>query len=378
MKRPWLGAALLPLLAAGCATRGDLRELRTDMQTGREEMLREMQQQNRALLDSLGAARTLVRAGTSPTGWRRSSGSWPRCRRSPGRASSGWWNCDRQIDERRGGSGSRRRGRAGYHRDRGLGRGGPCRQRRWATPEELFNSLASPRSSASRTRPRAQGSGSSCAKLPPATRSLPDALFYIGEAAAAGERPGRRAPCVRARGGAVPRLRPGACRPVPRGADRGGAAATAAEARTLFNQVVRAYPKSAEAAIRQGAAPLARDRRVAGLSMRCPFCHHAEDRVVDSRTSREGRAVRRRRECLRCERRFTTYEYIEERPLTVRKSDGETEPYDRRKLLRSIQIACGQTTGEPRRDRRPGGGHRADSGPAGHGGGPQPAALGRW
>lgn len=73
--------------------------------------------------------------------------------------------------------------------------------------------------------------------------------------------------------------------------------------------------------------------------MRCPFCHHSEDRVVDSRSSREGRAVRRRRECLRCGRRFTTYEYIEERPLQVRKRDGEVEPYDRRKLLRSIQIA---------------------------------------
>ncbi len=73
--------------------------------------------------------------------------------------------------------------------------------------------------------------------------------------------------------------------------------------------------------------------------MRCPFCHHGDDRVVDSRTSREGRAVRRRRECLRCSRRFTTYEYIEERPLQVLKRDGEREPYDRRKLLTSIQIA---------------------------------------
>ncbi|HEU0015037.1 MAG TPA: transcriptional regulator NrdR [Longimicrobium sp.] len=73
--------------------------------------------------------------------------------------------------------------------------------------------------------------------------------------------------------------------------------------------------------------------------MRCPFCHHTDDRVVDSRSVREGRAVRRRRECLRCERRFTTYEYIEERPLQVLKRDGEREPYDRRKLLRSLQIA---------------------------------------
>ena len=74
--------------------------------------------------------------------------------------------------------------------------------------------------------------------------------------------------------------------------------------------------------------------------MRCPFCHHQDDRVVDSRTSREGRAVRRRRECLRCGRRFTTYEYIEERTLQVVKRDGETEPYEHRKLVTSIEIAC--------------------------------------
>ena len=73
--------------------------------------------------------------------------------------------------------------------------------------------------------------------------------------------------------------------------------------------------------------------------MRCPFCHHQDDRVVDSRTSREGRAVRRRRECLRCGRRFTTYEYIEERTIQVLKRDGETEPFEHRKLLKSIEIA---------------------------------------
>jgi transcriptional repressor NrdR len=65
-----------------------------------------------------------------------------------------------------------------------------------------------------------------------------------------------------------------------------------------------------------------------------------EDRVVDSRASREGRAVRRRRECLACGRRYTTYEYIEERPLQVVKRNGEIEPYDRRKLLTSIQVAA--------------------------------------
>ena len=61
--------------------------------------------------------------------------------------------------------------------------------------------------------------------------------------------------------------------------------------------------------------------------------------MVDSRTSREGRAVRRRRECLRCQRRFTTYEYIEERTLQVVKRDGETEPFEHRKLLHSIEVA---------------------------------------
>ncbi|HUE96854.1 MAG TPA: ATP cone domain-containing protein, partial [Longimicrobiaceae bacterium] len=65
-----------------------------------------------------------------------------------------------------------------------------------------------------------------------------------------------------------------------------------------------------------------------------------EDRVIDSRASREGRAVRRRRECLQCGRRYTTYEYIEERPLQVVKRSGEIEPYDRRKLLLSIQVAA--------------------------------------
>jgi transcriptional repressor NrdR len=73
--------------------------------------------------------------------------------------------------------------------------------------------------------------------------------------------------------------------------------------------------------------------------MRCPFCHGTEDRVVDSRSSREGGAIRRRRECLQCGRRFTTYEYVEERQLQVVKRDGTVENYDRRKLLRSLRLA---------------------------------------
>ena len=74
--------------------------------------------------------------------------------------------------------------------------------------------------------------------------------------------------------------------------------------------------------------------------MRCPYCHQTEDRVVDSRVSRSGSAVRRRRECLSCERRFTTYEYVEQRPIQVRKRDGSVEPFERRKLLRSLRLPC--------------------------------------
>jgi transcriptional repressor NrdR len=74
--------------------------------------------------------------------------------------------------------------------------------------------------------------------------------------------------------------------------------------------------------------------------MRCPYCGHEEDKVVDSRSSKEGRAIRRRRECLECEKRFTTYEYIESVPLTVVKNDQRREPYDRQKLMAGIISAC--------------------------------------
>jgi transcriptional repressor NrdR len=74
--------------------------------------------------------------------------------------------------------------------------------------------------------------------------------------------------------------------------------------------------------------------------VRCPYCHGTEDRVVDSRTSQEGRAVRRRRECLSCSKRFTTYESVEERQLLVTKRDGSSQPYDRQKVLKSIQLPC--------------------------------------
>lgn len=74
--------------------------------------------------------------------------------------------------------------------------------------------------------------------------------------------------------------------------------------------------------------------------MRCPDCDAPENRVVDTRTSRGGRAVRRRRECLVCDTRFTTYEYVEERPIQVLKRDGSAQEFDRAKVLRSLKIAC--------------------------------------
>lgn len=74
--------------------------------------------------------------------------------------------------------------------------------------------------------------------------------------------------------------------------------------------------------------------------MRCPFCGNTEDRVVDSRESREGEAIRRRRECTGCGRRFTSYEKIELMPFQVVKRDQRREPYDREKLMRGLQIAC--------------------------------------
>lgn len=74
--------------------------------------------------------------------------------------------------------------------------------------------------------------------------------------------------------------------------------------------------------------------------MRCPFCTHMEDRVVDSRMAQEGRAVRRRRECLACRERYTTYEYIERIELVVVKNDLRREPYNREKLINGIRVAC--------------------------------------
>ncbi len=74
--------------------------------------------------------------------------------------------------------------------------------------------------------------------------------------------------------------------------------------------------------------------------MKCPFCGNVEDKVIDSRISAEGDTIRRRRECLKCQKRFTTYERLEENPLMVIKKDGRREPFDRKKLLAGIVKAC--------------------------------------
>ena len=74
--------------------------------------------------------------------------------------------------------------------------------------------------------------------------------------------------------------------------------------------------------------------------MKCPFCAHLEDKVVDSRESREGDVIRRRRECINCERRFTSYERIDEIPYMVVKKDGSREKFERQKVLGGLLKAC--------------------------------------
>lgn len=74
--------------------------------------------------------------------------------------------------------------------------------------------------------------------------------------------------------------------------------------------------------------------------MKCPFCSHLEDKVVDSREGKDGQVIRRRRECLGCERRFTSYERIDEIALMVVKKDERREPYDRNKVLGGLRRAC--------------------------------------
>ena len=74
--------------------------------------------------------------------------------------------------------------------------------------------------------------------------------------------------------------------------------------------------------------------------MKCPFCGHLQDKVVDSRESKEGDAIRRRRQCLACQRRFTSYERIDEIPYMVVKKDGRRERFDRQKVLAGLLKAC--------------------------------------
>src|SRR6202048_2749207 len=80
--------------------------------------------------------------------------------------------------------------------------------------------------------------------------------------------------------------------------------------------------------------------------MTCPFCGFKQDRVIDSRESKEGDVIRRRRQCLKCERRFTTYERSDEIPYMVVKKDGRREKFDRQKVLEGLLKAC---------EKRPGG-----------------------
>ncbi|RJP45973.1 MAG: transcriptional repressor NrdR [Desulfobacteraceae bacterium] len=74
--------------------------------------------------------------------------------------------------------------------------------------------------------------------------------------------------------------------------------------------------------------------------MKCPYCRENDNKVIDSRLSKDGNAIRRRRECIVCERRFTTYEYIEEIPLMIIKKDKRREPFNRDKVRAGIQRAC--------------------------------------
>ena len=83
--------------------------------------------------------------------------------------------------------------------------------------------------------------------------------------------------------------------------------------------------------------------------MNCPFCSHVEDKVVDSRTSKDGAAIRRRRECLKCGKRFTTYERVEDILPMVVKKDGRREPFDRGKILSGLKKACEKRPGSVER-----------------------------
>jgi transcriptional repressor NrdR len=99
-----------------------------------------------------------------------------------------------------------------------------------------------------------------------------------------------------------------------------------------------------DGALIDGAACTARSdgasTRRYGAPVRCPYCRANDDKVVDSRVADDGSAIRRRRECIACGRRYTTYERVEELPLTIRKRSGATEPFDREKLRSGIERAA--------------------------------------
>ncbi len=81
-------------------------------------------------------------------------------------------------------------------------------------------------------------------------------------------------------------------------------------------------------------------RRKEAISMKCPYCGHLESKVVDSRPAEEGASIRRRRECLACQKRFTTYETMESLPLMVVKKDGSRQTFDKAKVLNGMIRAC--------------------------------------
>lgn len=83
--------------------------------------------------------------------------------------------------------------------------------------------------------------------------------------------------------------------------------------------------------------------------MECPYCHHVDTRVLDSRLTSTSDAIRRRRACTKCKKRFTTYERIELLPLSVVKKDGMREPFDRQKIMKGIMIACQKRPVKPDR-----------------------------
>src|SRR5881397_4268747 len=89
-----------------------------------------------------------------------------------------------------------------------------------------------------------------------------------------------------------------------------------------------------------GALPAPRGERRRRLPMKCPYCGNLGDKVVDSRESKEGEVIRRRRECLECGKRFTSYERIDEIPYMVVKKDGSRERFDRQKLIGGLLKAC--------------------------------------